>query len=169
MRNYSMEDAAMHSGIPDTTMQDSTHNHGTQDVAMQDERPSLIAAAFAGLENSAAFQSMTSPNDSTFENWMAAIDNRLNFLAIDQPSVVNKRVKPPTSRQTEDDQVTLDEGEVEHAFAYAEARARVDDDSDEQLIAALTAAFEEDSSSNTSSPRRQSSPPKPQQKTPEQK
>jgi hypothetical protein len=110
---------------------------------------------------------MTSPNDSTFEGWMAVINNRFNVLEIEQPSVGNKRVKAPTSRQDPSGQVALDEGEIEHAFAYSEARTRVDDDSEKELIAALTAAFEEDSSSDTASARQQS-PPKPQPQTPEQ-
>ena len=155
----------MHSGIPDTNM----HNSDTQDAVMRDARPSFIAAAFAGLENSASLQSMSSPDDSSFfEGWMAMINNRIDVLDIKRSSVGNKRVKVPTSRQSDSDQVPLDEGEIEHAFAYAEARARVDDDSDEHLVAAVTAAFDEDSSSDTASVRQQSSPPKPKQQTPEQ-
>jgi hypothetical protein len=162
--DYSMEDAAMHSGIPDTT----THDSGKQDAVMRDARPSFIAAAFAGLENSASLQNMSSPDDSSFEGWMAMINNRIDVLDIKRSSVGNKRVKVPTSRQNDSDQVPLDEGEIEHAFAYAEARARVDDDSYEHLVAAVTAAFDEDSSSDTASVRQQSSPPKPKQQTPEQ-
>ncbi|KAM0699300.1 hypothetical protein Q7P36_001347 [Cladosporium allicinum] len=148
MRGYSMDDAAMHSGIPDTNM----HNSDTQDAVMRDARPSFIAAAFAGLENSASLQSMISPDDSSFfEGWMAMINNQIDVLDIKRSSVGNKRVKVPTSRQSDSDQVPLDEGEIEHAFAYAEARARVDDDSDEHLVAAVTAAFDENSSSDTAS------------------
>lgn len=159
----------MYSDIPDSTMQNSDmYDFGTQDTTMQDARPSFVAAAFSGLENSDSFQSMTFPNDSTFEGWMAVINNKSNVLEIEQASVGNKRVKVPTSRQDPSDQVPLDEGEIEHAFAYSEARARVDDDSEEQLIAALTAAFEEDASSDTASARRESPPPKPQPQTPEQ-
>jgi hypothetical protein len=174
MRDYSMEDAAMHSGIPDSTIQHSNvqhsdmYNFGTQDTAMQDARPSFVAAAFSGLENSASLQGMTSPNGSTFEGWMAVINNRFNVLDMEQSSAGNKRVKIPTSRQDPSGQVPLDKGEIEHAFAYSEARARLDDDSQEQLIAALTAAFEEDSSSDAGSARQESPPPKPQAQTPKQ-
>jgi hypothetical protein len=155
MRDYSMADAAMQSGIPDVNMQDcdmqdcNMQDSGTQDATMQDARPSFLAAAFAGLENSESLLALTSPNDSTFEGLMALLDNRLNSLDIERPSVGNKRVKPPTSRQNESEQVPLDEADIEHAFACAEGRSRVidgeTDDSEKQLVAALTAAFEEDS------------------------
>jgi hypothetical protein len=143
MRDYSMEDAAMHSGISDINMQEDS---GMQDAITQDARPDFIAAAIAGLENSASFQSMTSPNDSAFEGWMAMIGNRMNFVDMERDSVGNKKVKAPTptSRQNESDQVPLDEAEVEHAFAYAWARSRETDDYDEMMVAVLTAAFEED-------------------------
>lgn len=149
MRDCTMADAAMQSGIPDVNMQDcDMQDAETQDATMQDARPSFLAAAFAGLENSESLLALTSPNDSTFGGLMALLDNRLNSLDIERPSVGNKRVKPPTSRQNESEQVPLDEADIEHAFACAEGRSRVidgeTDDSEKQLVAALTAAFEED-------------------------
>jgi uncharacterized protein YjbI with pentapeptide repeats len=192
MRDYSMADAAMQSGVPDSEMQDSDmqdsnmqdsdiqdsnmqdsnmqdsnmQDSGTQDATMQDARPTFIAAAFAGLENSDSLLSMTSPNDSSFEGLMALLDNRLNSLDIERRSVGNKRVKPPTSRQNEDEQVQLDEADIDHAFACAEGRSRATDDTEDMLVAALTAAFEEDSMSGTSFSPRQQSPPPPSRREP---
>ena len=160
---YSMDDAAMQSGIPDSGMKDS---------GAQDAQPSFIATAFTALENSAHLQSMSSPNDSSFEGWMALLDHRLDTLGIQKPWVGNKRVKPPTTRSSDSDQVQLDEAEVEHLFSYAEAGSKevAGDEHCHELVAALTAAFESDSASETASASQQSPPPtpKPVIPTPEQ-
>lgn len=177
--HYNMDDAAMQdssiqdSGTQMSNVQDSNvQDSGTPDADMQNAYPSFIATAFAGLENSDYLQSISSPNETSFEGWMALIGHRLDIMGIQKSWVGNKRVKPPTSRSDESDQVQLDETDNEHALNFAEARSKVDAEREhtQELVAAITAAFDGDSMSDTASVRQRSPPssPRPPTLTPEQ-
>lgn len=113
----------------------------TQHANMQDARPSFMSAAFAGLENTPSLQNSAMVNGHNFRSWMASIENSFDRMGVtNQPSAWNKRVKVATNGS---DSIQLNETEMEHAFAFAEARSKWN--ADDELVSALTAAFEESS------------------------